>query len=100
MKMGFQQFVLDQLRELSGVTRRPMFGGYGLYQNGQFFGIIHKSRLYFKIHDRTKNLYVKQGMKPFRPNRFQTLKNYYEVPVDVIEESERLIRWAREASRS
>ena len=94
---GFQQFVLDQLRGMPGVTCRAMFGGYGLYQNGLFFGIIHKSRLYFKIHNWTKENYVRQEMKPFRPHRSQTLKNYYEVPADIIEDPEDLIKWAKDA---
>ena len=98
METGYQQFVLDQLGGLPGVTCRAMFGGYGLYQNGRFFGIIHKSRLYFKTHDGTREQYVKEGMQPFRPNRSQTLKNYYEVPPDVIEDSDCLIKWAKEAA--
>jgi len=27
---SFKEFVLDQLRELPGVTARSMFGGYGI----------------------------------------------------------------------
>jgi DNA transformation protein len=37
-------------------------------------------------------------MKPFRPNSKQTLKTYYEVPVEVIEDSEQLVTWATDAS--
>ena len=95
---SFQQFVLDQLRCMPGLTCRGMFGGYGLYQNGQFFGIIHKGRLYLKTHVGTKAQYVQQGMKPFRPNRNQMLKNYYEVPVEIIEDSESLLTWALNAA--
>ena len=94
---GFQQFILDQLAGMSGVTCRAMFGGYGLYQHARFFGIIHHSRLYFKTQERTKERYVREGMKPFRPNPSQTLKNYYEVPPEVIEDSDCLITWAKEA---
>lgn len=94
---GFQQFILDQLRGMPGVTCRAMFGGYGLYQNAEFFGIIHQSRLYFKTRDLTKARYVQQGMSPFRPHPSQTLKNYYEVPADVIEDPDALITWAQEA---
>ena len=100
METGFQQFVLDQLHGMPGVTCRAMFGGYGLYQNGRFFGIIHKSRLYFKTDDRTKEPYLLQGMKPFRPNRTQILKNYYEVPGEIIEDPDCLITWAQEAVSS
>ena len=95
---SFKQFVLDQLLDLRGVTCRAMFGGYGLYQHSVFFGIIHTSRLYFKTNERTKEHYVQEGMKPFRPNRSQTLKNYYEVPANVLDEPERLLAWAQEAA--
>jgi DNA transformation protein len=65
---GFKDFILDQLSELNGVIVRAMFGGSGLYQRAKFFGIIHKSRLYFKVTIATVPRYKEQGMKPFRPN--------------------------------
>lgn len=97
---GFKDFVLDQLNGLRGVTCRAMFGGYGLYQRDTFFGIIHKSRLYFKTDPLTRPSYHERGMRPFRPNAKQTLKNYYEVPADVIEDAEQLATWARRAASS
>ncbi len=97
---GFKDFVLDRLGGLRGVTSRAMFGGYGLYQRGTFFGIIHKGRLYFKVAPNTVGLYKEQGMKPFRPNAKQTLKSFYEVPVDIIEDSEHLAEWATESYQS
>ena len=75
-----------------------MFGGYGLYRKETFFGIIHRGRLYFKTDDRTRAGYVARSMKPFRPNVKQTLKSYYEVPVEVIEDAEQLVAWAIDAS--
>lgn len=94
---GFKDFVLDQLATLHGVTNRAMFGGYGLYQDGIFFGIIHKGRLYFKVSPNTVGLYEEQGMTPFRPNAKQTLKSFYEVPIDIIEDAELLTTWATAA---
>jgi DNA transformation protein len=94
---SFKDFVLDQLSGLGGVACRSMFGGYGLYRSEVFFGIIHKGRLYFKTDERTRAVYVAQGMKPFRPNRKQTLKTYYEVPVEIVEDAEQLIEWAQRA---
>ena len=72
---SFKDFVLDQLRGLDDVEARRMFGGYGLYQDETFFGIIHKDRVYFKIDDSTVSEYRKRKMKPFRPNAKQTLKS-------------------------
>lgn len=95
---GFKDFILDQLADLSSVTARAMFGGYGLYHGAMFFGILHKGRLYFKVTPKTVDLYKGHGMKPFRPNAKQTLKSFYEVPIDVIEDSETLVNWATRAT--
>lgn len=95
---SFTDFVLDQLEGLPGVACRAMFGGYGLYRDEVFFGIVHKSRLYFKTNETSRAAYRERGMKPFRPNRKQTLKSYYEVPVDVTEDAAQLAAWAAQAS--
>ena len=96
---GFRDFVLDQLSGLPGLTHRAMFGGYGLYQRETFFGIIHKGRLFFKTDRMTAPRYRDRGMKPFKPTSAQTLKNYYEVPVEVLEASDDLTAWASEAAQ-
>lgn len=95
----FKDFVLDQLDGLLGVNCRAMFGGYGLYWGEAFFGIVHKGRLYFKTSEASRAAYRERGMKPFRPNRKQTLRTYYEVPVDVLENAEQLVVWAGQAAR-
>ncbi len=94
---SFKEFVLDQLGELGEVDCRAMFGGYGLYRGQLFFGIIFKGRLYFKTSPASRRPYLEMGMKPFRPNAKQTLKTYYEVPVDIIEDRGQLVAWARKA---
>ncbi len=96
---SFKDFVLDQLQGLDDVEARQMFGGFGLYQDETFFGIVHRGRLYFKIDEATVGEYQKRKMKPFRPNTKQTLKNYYQVPVDVIEDADELAAWAEAAVR-
>jgi DNA transformation protein len=95
---GFKDFVLDQLADIASLTCRSMFGGYGLYRSGTFFGIIHKGRLYFKVTPKTVGGYREQGMQSFRPNSKQTLKSFYEVPADVVEDAEQLTTWASEAA--
>ena len=96
---GFRDFIVhDQLGEL-GVESRAMFGGYGLYYQARFFGIIHKSRLFFKTNSETRVKYLDAQSKPFQPNPKQTLKNYYEVPTNLIEDPEKLMNWTLEASR-
>lgn len=75
-----------------------MFGAYGLYLGNAFFAIISKGRLYFKTDEKTRTLYEERGMRPFRPNEKQKLKNYYEVPAEVIEDRSELWAWAVKAA--
>jgi DNA transformation protein and related proteins len=97
---SFATFILDQLDELN-VTARKMFGGYGVYQGGICFALIAGGEtLFFKIDDESRAAYIERGMKPFSPNQKQTLVSYYEVPLDVIEDSEMLIEWARRAIKA
>jgi DNA transformation protein len=97
---SFTDFVLDQLQDLQDVKARRMFGGFGLYRDETFFGIIHKGCLYFKVDESSISEYRKRKMKPFRPSAKQTLKSYYRVPVDVMEDAEQLADWAKRAIRS
>ena len=97
---SFKDFVLDQLVGMADVEARRMFGGFGLYQDETFFGIVHKGRLFFKIDESTVGEYRKRKMKPFRPNAKQTLKSYYQVPVDIIEAADELREWAVKATES
>jgi len=94
----FLEFALDQLSRLDGLSTRPMFGGFGLYLRGKFFGIVFGERLYFKTSEATREGFREKGMKPFRPRSGQTLKNYYEVPPDILEEPDELADWAVRAA--
>lgn len=94
---SFVAFVLDQLEGLDGVSARRMFGGHGLYLGDAFVGIIHDGRLYFRTDEVSRGDYRDRGMQPFRPNARQTLKNYFEVPADIIESPRRLREWALRA---
>ncbi len=92
-------FVVDQLGELDGLEARPMFGGVGFYLHGEFFGLLYKDRLYFRVSPDTISKYKDRGMKPFTPFEGQkkTSLGYYEVPVEILESPDALVAWARAA---
>lgn len=95
---SLKDFILDQLVGLDNVEARRMFGGFGLYQDETFFGIIHKGKLFFKIDESTVGAYRKHGMTPFRPTAKQAFKSYYQVPVEIIEDTDALCDWAVRAA--
>lgn len=96
---SFRDFVLEQLAALDGLRCKRMFGGYGLYSGEAFFGIVFDGRLYFKTYPDTLAEYLEQHASVFAPSEKQILKNYREVPVDILEDSERLLLWARKAAQ-
>ena len=99
LKEDFRDYVLDQLSGLGDVTDRKMFDAFGLYHEGRFFGIIHGGTLYFKTNQESRGEYTAFGMKPFKPSEKQVLKNYYEVPSEILEDREKLAEWAVRAAQ-
>ncbi len=93
----FLNYVLEQLSALEGIASRRMFGAVGLYSNGAFFGIIAGDVLYFKVGDANRSDYESRGMAHFRPypDRPLVSMSYFEVPVDVLEDAEECVNWAR-----
>ncbi len=94
----FLEFVLDQLGELGIVRHRRMFGSWGLYLGENFFAILSDGVLYFKTNPITAKRYIELEMKPFTYAPGKTLKNYYEVPAEILESPSELCEWARVAA--
>ena len=69
---SFHDFVVEQLERLPDFRSRSMFGGFGLYSGGHFFGLIYQRRLYFRTGDETRAAYTTAGMgfsNPTQNNR-------------------------------
>ena len=47
--LEFVQFVADQLSLAGDVAYRRLFGEYGLYCDGKFFGTVEDNQLFIKI---------------------------------------------------
>ncbi|RLS44346.1 MAG: TfoX family protein [Planctomycetota bacterium] len=93
----FVSEVVSLLAELGEVRARAMFGGHGLYCGATFFGLIAYERLFFKVNDDSRGEYIARGTEPFSPSPGKAMKSYYEVPREVFENDEELVRWARRA---
>ena len=94
---SFKAFVLGQLKDIGELDCRAMFGGYGIYSEEIFFGIIYEGKLFFKTSEETRQAYLAKGMKPFQPTATQILRDYYEVPVNIIEDCTMLAELAEES---
>ena len=91
----YLDYVVDQLGCIGEVTAKRMFGGVGLYRGGFFFGLIAGDMLYFKVDDENRPDYESAGAKAFQPYGGESYSmGYYEVPVDVLEDVDKLRVWA------
>lgn len=93
----FKEFVLDQLEGMQNLRVHRMFGAYGLYGGEKFFGIIARSRLYFKTDEKTRVAYLERQTTAFRPSPKVELQKYYEVPLEILEDRDQLVLWANKA---
>jgi DNA transformation protein and related proteins len=96
----FEDRILDRLAALGDITSRPLFGGHGFYWRDVIFAISYRERLYLKVDERSRPAFEARGMGPFRPNQRQTLKSYFEVPPEVLDDADALLSWAEEAIRA
>ncbi len=93
-------YVLDQLLPFARVVARRMFGGIGLYAEESFFGLIAGDVLYLKVNDSNRFDYQSRGCEPFRPivrDSRSFAISYYQVPAEILEDSEELKVWARKS---
>ncbi len=92
----FLVYVLDQLSAWGNVSARRMFGGAGLYRGGTMFGLVADDVAYLKVDDSNRDDFVRAGCSPFTPfpDKPMTMP-YYEIPAEVLEQPEELVRWAK-----
>jgi DNA transformation protein len=92
----FLQYVLDQLSGWGKVKARKMFGGAGLYRDGKMFGLIADDGAYLKVDGSNRKAFERAGSLPFKPYLDKpTTMSYFEVPPDVLEDPNELIKWAK-----
>ena len=94
---SYRSFVIEQLERISLITAKNMFGGVGLYAEGYFFALIGNDQLYFKVDDSNRLDFDAAAMEPFRPYGGERAMQYYEVPIEVLEDVDVLQRWAEKA---
>jgi DNA transformation protein and related proteins len=97
---NFLSYVIDQLRGLGALRTRRMFGGIGLYCDELFFGLIDDDVVYFKVDDSNRADFTSRGSKAFRPvadDPNAVSLSYFNVPEDVLEDSDEVRQWARKS---
>lgn len=95
----FIDYLHDQFAAIGPFSTRRMFGGYGLYWQGHFFGLVADGTVYLRTDARNRGDYEARELTPFKPweDRKVVLKSYYPLPEDVLEDADEAAAWARRA---
>jgi DNA transformation protein len=93
----FRLHVIDQLSTAGPIRTRRMFGGLGFYSGDLFFALADDDVLYFKVDDHTRPAFEAAGSRPFQPFEGSGTMGYWNVPADVLEDTDALAVWMRKA---
>ena len=94
----FNALVLDLLGEITAVSARRMFGAVGYYAGGLFFALADEDVLYFRVNDRSRGDFEREGMAAFSPmGPGSKSMSYFALPLRLYDEPEELAQWTRRA---
>jgi DNA transformation protein len=96
----YLDYLTEHLTPLGPVSARRMFGGAGLFIDGLMFALVIDEVLYFKTDDETRAAFDAEGLKPFtytRSGEVATLTNYRRAPERLLDETDELVSWSRQA---
>ena len=93
----FASHVIDLLAPFGPCQARRMFGGHGIFHQGQMFGLIADGSLYLKADEQSRALFLDSGSEAFtyqkKDREFQL--SYYLAPEEFFENGDDTLRWAR-----
>ncbi len=96
----YVDYILDLLEPIGNMKVRKMFGGFGIYKDTIFFALIINDILYFKVGENNRSLYESHDSEPFfyeGKNKKIVTMSYWEVPINVLENSIKLAQWVQQA---
>ena len=92
----YKNFILDQLTGIGEFEVKKMFGGIALLYQGSAFAKIKHDKVWLKVGESNRRDFEQQNMPQYTYGKDNARKlNFYETPVDVIEDREKLVDWAK-----
>ena len=78
---------------------RRMFGGLGLFKDSGIFGMLSSmDGFYLRVDNINQPDYEALSAEPFRPNQGgEMTMAYFQVPVEMLDDRERVAIWADKA---
>ena len=71
-----------------------MFGGVGFFKDGTMFGLLGHNIFHLRVDQSNVKDYEAFGMSRFLATEKKKGLPYYEVPLDILEDKDKLTAWA------
>ena len=97
---GFLELLKDLMAPLGQISVRRMFGGAGIYCDGQFFALVDDDTLFLKTDESGRAAFEAEGMGPFTymtKDGPGTLLSYWRAPERLLDDADEMLAWARAA---
>ena len=92
----FKTFVLDQLQGIGEFETKRMFGGLALLSHGSAFAKIKHDKVWLKVDTTNIADFESLEMNQYSYGKDSSRKlNFYETPIDVIEDRDKLQEWVK-----
>ena len=84
------EWIVDALQNAGDVSRKKMFGGFGIFEAGKMFALVSSDgEIYFKVTDSNRSRYEEIDAPKF--GRMP----YWAPPRSVLSDPEQLLEWAK-----
>lgn len=94
----FKNFVFDQMHGLGEFETKRMFGGVAFLHQGSAFAKIKHDKLWLKVDRWNRKDFEDLGMQQYSYGKDNSRKlNFYETPLDVLENRDKLVEWAKKS---
>ena len=84
---SFRDRVMTDLAPIGDIRARAMFGGYGIFESGDMFGLMSGSELFFKLGETNR-----ADFEAAEAEHFSRMP-YFRVPDSVMDDAGLLLRW-------
>jgi DNA transformation protein len=97
---GFIETIKELAGPLGRITVRRMFGGAGVYCDGQVFALLDDDVLYLKVDETSRPAFLAEGCGPFTyrtRDGMHALASYHRAPDRLLDEPDEMAAWCRRA---
>lgn len=96
----YLDFLVEQMSGFGPVTARRMFGGAGLYRDGQIFALVIDDALYLKTDEAGRQDFKELGLGPFSYSTKtgeHTITSYWRAPEACFDDPDVMKEWCESA---